>query len=157
MAVPAVPAFQMLPRDTFPPSLPERQKQQPLSRVDRQSQVLSRPPLTVAEHSTMHRAGTTPFSHPMAMQTSSSCLPCSPVVQVVTHQHMHSPQVPVPCKRPWPRHWLALLPCKHRLEHGTAFQLISVFSWGSSGRLWLCNKQVISLHTASYKLILPSV
>lgn len=37
------------------------------------------------------------------------------------------------------------------------FQLISDSSWGSSGRLWLCNKQVILLYTASYKLILPSV
>lgn len=63
----------------------------------------------------------------------------------------------MPCERARPRHRLTLLPHKHRLDHGTAFQLISGVSQGSSGRLWLCNKQVILLYTASYKLILLSV
>ena len=130
---------------------------QPAGWESGQSQVLSRPPLTCGGHNTVHRAGTTPFSHPMAMLGSSRIPPHSFLVQVVTHRHVRSPRVAVSCDRAWSSHWLTLLPCKHGLDHGMAFQLRTDFSWGSSGRLWLCNKQVILLYTASSKLILPSV
>lgn len=123
--------FQMLPRNVFLPSLPERQRQQSLRRVDGPG---GRAKFCPGPLSLLHGADTTPFFHPMAMQGSSRCLPChlwsrlSPTITC-------SPQIPEPCKRAWPRHWLTVLPHEHRLDHGTAFQPVSDFSWGSSGRL----------------------
>lgn len=100
-------------------------------RASGQSQVLSRCPLTVVGHSAMHRAGTTPCSHPMAMQGSSHCPPRSPSVWVVTHHCPGSPQVPVPCERAWPRRQLTLLPRKQVLDH-----CVSAYKWFFMGILW---------------------
>lgn len=110
--------FQMLPRNIFLPSLPERQRQQSLSSVDGSG---GRAQFCPGPLSLLHGADTTSFFHPMAVQRSSGCLPChlccrlSPIITF-------SPQVPEPCKRARPRRRLTLLPYEHRLDHGTAFQ-----------------------------------